>query len=738
MSHFPQAPPPGAYVPPNDQQPQYSQQQQQQMSPSTYQPNAMNPTNTPNYGYQNTTQKQSSTAAFGKMFDQAVASGKPMFNKFGKTISSKLGNKPMGQGTPQHLQNYQNYQNHQQQQNPQQSQTFGAQTQQPQQQQWGQQTPQSTYGTPQQSPYPASNYGTPASANSGQSNYFPQTNQPMNQQVPQPQSQPTESGYNPTQYTQESVGNIPGQQAQGTGYDGQYNQAQSQPQGQTQGQAQFQQNPPQYAPSPDQQSGVVGTSMSPISSPPPPASQANLPQSFGQPSVPNPQHQWNPQAPTVGGASFDGTVSSPTVSQVQAFNPTPPPPQYGGTGSAAVQTIDHQPQPQIQQQQPQSQQYPQQQPNQSHQYGLPSSNPDQTYHQETQQALQQQPPTQDQRPPEQHQQPWEATPPVAPHSHTPSQSVPPMTPPPQTTGQSPAPPTDNAHKPVTDRPPTEFVAELPADLGNLSLLENAKPQSPSYQAYQPPSSNGRQSSSPANRFSVPRRAVSTSSLPLADPWRVADTATELPTREFYIIADVVFDVLDRKFEPQGTGLLEASKILQSWRMQGEIVDAAAQLFEYNTYSAFSRIWSLRNIPHILVPCQPSLMPSFNFQQQTHSQEMAVPSALNGTPYPTYMPALNRAGWYKYLFQESLLEPQHLDKLLTSFCAESYKPGVLNQPDLQRLDRNQSPALVARASALRQAVNQVCQEIAAEMHVKQAGSASPPPAPQPHATFHNPQ
>lgn len=40
--------------------------------------------------------------------------------------------------------------------------------------------------------------------------------------------------------------------------------------------------------------------------------------------------------------------------------------------------------------------------------------------------------------------------------------------------------------------------------------------------------------------------------------------TEVPTREFYILADLLFDALDRRFEPNNTGLLEASKILASW------------------------------------------------------------------------------------------------------------------------------------------------------------------------------
>ncbi|KAF2272669.1 uncharacterized protein EI97DRAFT_385304 [Westerdykella ornata] len=123
--------------------------------------------------------------------------------------------------------------------------------------------------------------------------------------------------------------------------------------------------------------------------------------------------------------------------------------------------------------------------------------------------------------------------------------------------------------------PTGFIAELPADMGSLSISEPAKPESrpPStpaqassspYQAYKPSDDN---QSSPQQGFTVPRRAVSISNAPLADPWRIADPATELPTREFYILADLIFDALDQRYEPKGTGLLEASKILESWKAQ---------------------------------------------------------------------------------------------------------------------------------------------------------------------------
>ena len=88
-------------------------------------------------------------------------------------------------------------------------------------------------------------------------------------------------------------------------------------------------------------------------------------------------------------------------------------------------------------------------------------------------------------------------------------------------------------------PPT-FAVELPADLGNLSLG-----------SAEPPKDNGRQPS------------LKASEVPQAGTWRVADPATERATDEFYVLADLLFDALDRQFEPRNTGLVEGSKLMGS-------------------------------------------------------------------------------------------------------------------------------------------------------------------------------
>ena len=119
----------------------------------------------------------------------------------------------------------------------------------------------------------------------------------------------------------------------------------------------------------------------------------------------------------------------------------------------------------------------------------------------------------------------------------------------------------------------------------------------------------------------------------------------------------------------------------------------------------------------MVPCQPSLMPTWNFERQIHSQEVKIAeaSALATASYATYMPALNRAGWYKYFFLGMLHQPEELEKTLSAFCADTYKPGVFNQPDIQKRDKTESRALVSRATAISTgAVSRVCEEVVAQM------------------------
>lgn len=499
MSQYPSMPPPGAYVPPNQNQNTppphgYGAQQQQQgyqqpQGATTYQ------SSTQGHG-QPSQQPKASGGTFGQMMNQAVTTSKPMLNKLSKTISSKLGNKPSTAGTPQHLQSYQNYQQHygQQTQSHAQSQshTFNPQVQQTQQQQ--QQQPQVPSAHPtQQLPYQQSSYGN------GQSNYFmpsaPATLQtPYSQPTPPPQ-QPSQSSYNGTQYSQgaNTSGEPHGQIQQGQYYQGQTSQPQAQ------GQSQQQPLQAQYT---RQQMGVVGRTQ-------------------------HPQHTSSPQSPQIPSAS--------------PHWPAPQQAQWHSSHTGSEQSLTSPYQQQTQSYFPNSVQN-QSTGNSQHWPPMSPAGPGG----QTQHGV---PPTSISPPPPPFQSKPAALPSVSPHQ---SQSA---TPAPQS---------------AAVQSPTEFIAELPADLGSLSIAD-AKPvdhapappsgQHSPYQAYQPsPVPTG--PSSPG--FTIARRAVSVSSAPYADPWRFADPLTELPTREFYVIADLLFEALDRKFEPQNTGMLEASKVLRSW------------------------------------------------------------------------------------------------------------------------------------------------------------------------------
>ena len=90
-----------------------------------------------------------------------------------------------------------------------------------------------------------------------------------------------------------------------------------------------------------------------------------------------------------------------------------------------------------------------------------------------------------------------------------------------------------------------------------------------------------------------------------------------------------------------------------------------------------------------------------------------PTSVSG--YTTYTPALNRAGWYKYFFLEMMHAPDEIGDVIVALCADTYKPGILNHPDLNRRDRALNPALQARAAEIqRLAIARVCEETKAAM------------------------
>lgn len=142
----------------------------------------------------------------------------------------------------------------------------------------------------------------------------------------------------------------------------------------------------------------------------------------------------------------------------------------------------------------------------------------------------------------------------------------------------------------------------------------------------------------------------------------------------------------------------------------------SELFSYSSYTAFGKMWSLQGIPHVMVPCQPSLSPIWNFTRHSNAHELKLSSEqTQAASYATYMPALNRAGWYKFFFLEMMHGPDNINKLMPALCPETYKPGVLRCPELNKREKAEAPALQARAAEIQStAINQVCDEVKAAM------------------------
>jgi hypothetical protein len=111
------------------------------------------------------------------------------------------------------------------------------------------------------------------------------------------------------------------------------------------------------------------------------------------------------------------------------------------------------------------------------------------------------------------------------------------------------------------------------------------------------------------------------------------------------------------------------------------------------------------------------MPTWNFNQHIHAHDVKVITQppTHASTYATYMPALNRAGWYKFFFLETVHAPDDIGEILASFCSDTYKPGVLNHPDLNKRNRAENTGLQARAGEIQTyAIARVCEETKLDM------------------------
>jgi len=126
----------------------------------------------------------------------------------------------------------------------------------------------------------------------------------------------------------------------------------------------------------------------------------------------------------------------------------------------------------------------------------------------------------------------------------------------------------------------------------------------------------------------------------------------------------------------------------------------------------------------MVPTQPSLSPSWSAQPKPQTLKISPELPAPNTPYTTYIPALNRSGWYKYLFLELVGEPEGLEKLMPRFCADTYNPFGAGHPDISRRERNEPAPLSARANRIRTgAIVHVCQEAVSSIDAANASCAS---------------
>ncbi|KAL8356195.1 hypothetical protein RB601_001484 [Gaeumannomyces tritici] len=411
-----------------------------------------------------------------------------------------------------------------------------------------------------------------------------------------------------------------------------------------------------------------------------------------------------------------------------AYQQPPAPGMYGQPGGYGQPAYGH---PQQHQQQPGQIPMQQTQPP-PHQQQQQSPSP----HQQQQQQQQQSPPPyQQQQQPGPHSQPVQSPPPhqqQQPGSYSqPVQSAPPhqQQPIPYNQAPSPYPPTQpTASAPAVSPPPASTPAADPLmpSMSALSLGASAAASTPPpYSPYAPVPAP---TTPPAPVTTLPRAASQT--------WYLVDPASQQPTPEFRAVAALMFDSLNAQGSQQG--FVDASKILGAWQANG--LDAQwVDLFAYDNYHSFSLMWSLSEIPHVLIPRTPSLVPRAASLGSTPSGPAATtPSApltipadpgsgkFNNALPPAYVPALTVGGYTHSLFLDFFDDPASLPNLVRKQVGiAGYSDHRLRNhtlPDLDAYDASVPADLQSRAKSVRAAA---VERAMAEVAKRRSGAPTAP-------------
>ncbi len=153
----------------------------------------------------------------------------------------------------------------------------------------------------------------------------------------------------------------------------------------------------------------------------------------------------------------------------------------------------------------------------------------------------------------------------------------------------------------------------------------------------------------------------------------------------------------------------------------------ADLFSKDSYRAFAILWSLLQIPHVLVPSDRALVPSGSTFAVPGGPPPGVSAVLppapatESSPLPYYVPALSPGNYAQSLFVDLFTDPASLPKLVTTLAGDLYGPGT-RHPDVQLYTPTVPPILQERAKTVRlAAVERALSEV-----TRVPGGPPPPP------------
>ncbi|KAH8724302.1 hypothetical protein GQ44DRAFT_773232 [Phaeosphaeriaceae sp. PMI808] len=184
------------------------------------------------------------------------------------------------------------------------------------------------------------------------------------------------------------------------------------------------------------------------------------------------------------------------------------------------------------------------------------------------------------------------------------------------------------------------------------------------------------------------------------PWSILIPGTEQASPQFIAYLSFLFDAIDQRFEPRNTGLLEAFKIVEFWKLESPEQDHS--MFIPDNYRLMGLLWGFCGAEHVMLPCDSKCRPataSSMVAPINPGMEIIFQGRNNSAGGLQFLPAMTRRGFVYWYFTDLCQNPSDVKKYMKALFPNGISASGL--PDVELFQETSTGNLGQKCKELAQ-------------------------------------